>query len=71
MSDYKYSVKNTTKIEREKIRNVALSYSTLDAAKPSNETMELVNQYVDGKIEISEVLDSVIEKYRKLGMENG
>lgn len=30
MNDYKYSEKNTTKIEREKLHNVALSYSTLD-----------------------------------------
>ena len=40
MPNYKYSVKNTTKIEREKIRNVALSYSTLDAAAPSSDTID-------------------------------
>lgn len=44
MSDYKYSVKNTTKTERKMLRNVALSYSTLDAAEPSENAMKLVEE---------------------------
>lgn len=70
MSDYKYSVKNTTKIEREKLRNVALSYSTLDAAKPSDDTMKLVEEYVAGNMEIADALEMVIEKYRAMGLKN-
>lgn len=70
MSDYKYSIKNTTKIEREKLRNVALSYSTLDAAAPSEDTMKLVEEYVAGNIEIADALESVIEKYRNMGLQN-
>lgn len=70
MSDYKYSVKNTTKIEREKLRNIALSYSTLDAAEPSEDTMKLVDEYVVGNIEIVEALEVVIEKYRTIGLKN-
>lgn len=70
MPDYKYSVKNTTKIEREKLRNVALSYSTLDAAEPSEDTMKLVEEYVAGNIEIVDALETVIEKYRTLGFQN-
>ncbi|MBO0454997.1 hypothetical protein [Candidatus Enterococcus murrayae] len=70
MSDYKYSVKNTTKIEREKLRNVALSYSTLDAAEPSEDAMKLVEEYVAGNIEIADALETVIEKYRSLGLQN-
>ncbi|MGG5370786.1 hypothetical protein [Enterococcus sp. AZ196] len=70
MSDYKYSVKNTTKIEREKLRNVALSYSTLDAAEPSDDTMKLVEEYVAGNIEIADALETVIEKYRAMGLKN-
>ncbi|MGX7237165.1 hypothetical protein [Enterococcus phoeniculicola] len=70
MSDYKYSVKNTTKIEREKLRNVALSYSTLDAAEPSKDTMELVDKYVAGNIEIADALEIIINKYRTEGAQN-
>lgn len=70
MSDYKYSVKNTTKIEREKLRNIALSYSTLDAAEPSDDTMKLVDEYVAGNIEIADALEVVIEKYRTMGLKN-
>lgn len=68
MSDYKYSVKNTTKIEREKLRNVALSYSTLDASEPSDDTMKLVEEYVAGNMEIADVLETVVEKYRATGL---
>lgn len=70
MSYYKYSIKNTTKIERERLRNTALSYSTLDAAKPSSDTMELVDEYVTGNIEIADALEVVIEKYRLKGLDN-
>ncbi|WP_320164489.1 hypothetical protein [uncultured Trichococcus sp.] len=66
MANYKYSVKNTTTVQREKLRNIALSYSILDAAEPTNETMKLVDQYVDGKIEISDALEKTIERYRNL-----
>lgn len=70
MSNYKYSVKNTTKIEREKLRNVALCYSTLDAAEPSKDTMDLVNEYVAGKLEIADALEIVLDKYRRMGSLN-
>lgn len=70
MSDYKYSVRNTTKIEREKLRNAALSYSTLDAAEPSETTKKLVGEYVAGKIEIADALEAVIEKYRATDLKN-
>lgn len=70
MLDYKYSVKNTTKIEREKLRNAALGYSTLDAAEPSNDTMKLVDKYVSGSMEIADALAIVLEKYRVVRSQN-
>ncbi|MBE6173205.1 MAG: hypothetical protein E7153_10245 [Enterococcus faecium] len=70
MSDYKYSIKNTTEIEREKFRNVALSYSTLGATEPSDNTMKLVEGYLVGNMEIVNVLETVIEKYRSMGLIN-
>lgn len=70
MSDYKYSIKNTKKIEREKLRDTALAYSALDAAMPSEDTMKLVEEYVDGNIEIVEILKIVIEKYHSSELES-
>jgi len=59
-----YSIKDTTKVLREKIANDALAISTLDAAMPTAETMELVQEYVDGKKEISEILADTIRRYK-------
>lgn len=58
-----------TKIEREKLRDTALAYSALDAAMPYEDTMKLVEEYVDRNIEIVEILKIVIEKYRSSELE--
>lgn len=60
----KYSIKDTTKVIREKIVNDALAISTLDASEPTRETMELVQEYIDGKKEISEILADTINHYK-------
>ena len=48
----KYNIAETTKVQREKIANDALSISMLDAKKPTDETMNLVRSYVNGEKEI-------------------
>lgn len=60
----KYSVSETTKVEREKIANDALGISTLDATEPTKETKALVNQYILGNMEISDVLQKTINRYK-------
>ena len=60
----KYSIKDTTKFIREKIVNDALAISTLDASEPTQETMNLVQEYIDGKKEISEILEDTINRYK-------
>ena len=60
----KYSVSETTRVEREKIANDALAISVLDAPEPSESTMELVEEYVKGNMEISEVLKKTIARYK-------
>ena len=70
MANYKYSVKNTTTVQREKLRNIALSYSILDAAEPTNETMKLVDQYVDGKIKKVNVGDYISYSIMETNNEN-
>lgn len=58
-----YTIKETTRVQREKIALEALGISTLDAAEPTAETAQLVGEYIKGKIEIDEVLKKTIEKY--------
>ena len=60
----KYSIKDTTKVIREKIVNDALAISTLDASEPTQETMNLVQEYIDWKKEISEILEDTINRYK-------
>jgi len=59
-----YSIKGTTKLQREKYVNDAIALSTLDAPKPSEMAMELMREYIDGKCEISDARNRIIEHYK-------
>ncbi len=59
-----YSVQGTTKLQREKYVSDAIALSTLDAPEPTEETMALMRDYVDGKREISEILALTISRYK-------
>ena len=59
-----YSVQGTTKLQREKYADDALALSTLDAPPPSEETMKLMREHIDGNLEISEVLVMTVDRYR-------
>lgn len=61
-----YLIKNTTKEERKKIAKNALAISVGSNEMPSKETIELVKEYVDGKMELEEVQKKVIERYKKI-----
>lgn len=60
-----YLIKDTSKEERKKIAKNAFGISIASNEIPSNEVIELVKQYIDGKIELEDVQKKVIEKYRK------
>ena len=60
----KYSVKETTRVEREKIANDALAISILDAPEPTENTKKLVDEYINGNMEIGEVLQKTIAQYK-------
>ena len=60
----KYSITETTRIEREKIVNDALALSTLDAPEPTVKTKALINEYVLGNMEISDILKKTIAMYK-------
>ena len=59
----KYSISETTRVQREKIANNALALSTLNAPEPSADTLELVDECVKGNVEINDVLQKTIERY--------
>jgi hypothetical protein len=59
-----YSVRGTTKIQREKYVNDAISIAVLDAPEPSAEAKRLMRDYIDGKREIDEVLKLTIDRYK-------
>jgi hypothetical protein len=62
-----YSLKGTTKLQREKYVSDALALSMVGAPAPSEETMALFDEYIDGKREIGEILKLTIERYRVVG----
>lgn len=68
MSDEKkkYSIKETTKVEREKIVQDTYAIAVSTGEPPTEEMMQLVQEYVDGKKEISEILEETIQKYHKI-----
>ena len=61
----KYSIKNTTREERKDIVKKALAISLMGADMPSDDVLDLAKQYIDGKIEIDELQEKVLEKYKK------
>ena len=62
----KYSIKETTKVEREKIVQDAYAIAVSTGEPPTEEMMQLVQEYVDGKKEIPEILKETIRKYHKI-----
>ncbi len=60
-----YSIKNTTREERLKIVKKALGISITEAKMPTDETLKIVKEYVDGKKELQEVQREIIERYKK------
>lgn len=65
--DNKYLASETTREERKDIVKKALGISLLGADMPSNDVLELVKQYIDGKIEIEEIQKKVLKKYTNGG----
>ena len=61
---YKYSVAETTKVQREKYANDAIALLTLDASEPSAEAKQLMREYIDGKCELNDAAKRMIERYR-------
>lgn len=61
----KYLINETTKEERIKIVKKALAISLSDASYPSDEAMQLIDEYIEGRMELEEVQKLMIKKYNK------
>lgn len=62
-----YLIKDTTKEERMKMAKNAFGISIASNERPSNETVKLVKEYINGNIELEEVQKQIINKYKKEG----
>ena len=60
-----YSVDKTTRKDRIKLVKKALAISISGADVPTDETLNWTKDYVDGKIELEELQQKIIDKYNK------
>lgn len=60
-----YSVDKTTRKDRMKLVKKALAISISGADVPTDETLNLTKDYVDGKIKLEELQQKIIDKYNK------
>jgi hypothetical protein len=59
-----YTVKETTKVQREKYANEAMSIAILDALEPSKFAQDCMREYIDGKCELDDAHRKVLSHYR-------
>ncbi len=60
-----YSIKNSTVEQRKELVKKALGISMSGADVPTDDTLKLARQYIEGKIELKELQEKVINKYNK------
>lgn len=60
-----YLIENTTREDRIKLVKDALGISLSGASIPSDDTLKLVKEYIDGNMELEEVQKQVVERYKK------
>lgn len=56
-------IADTTREERMQIVRDAMALSTLDAAPPTEDVMALVQLYIDGRLEIADILAVMLNRY--------
>lgn len=59
----KYLIDETTREERIEIVKKALAISLSDASYPSEEALQLVEEYIEGRMELEDVQKLMIKKY--------
>ncbi len=59
-----YLIKDTTRDQRVLIVQKALGISISDNVIPSDDTLKMVKQYINGKVELDEIRENIIKKYK-------
>ncbi len=62
-----YLIKDTSKEDRKKLAKNAFGISIASNERPSNETITLVKEYINGNMELEEVQKQIINRYKKEG----
>lgn len=60
-----YLIKDTTKEQRKELVKKAYAISVASGENPTDETLELLKEYVEGKTELKDIQEKLINKYRK------
>lgn len=60
-----YLINDTTREKRKELVKKAYAISLASGEEPTEETLELLKEYVDGKTELKDIQEKVINKYRK------
>lgn len=60
-----YSISKTTKEQRKNYVAGALAITSLSLPKPTPEDQKILNQYIEGKAELSEIIQKSIDKYKE------
>ena len=58
-------IKDTTREQRKQLVKKAYAISLASGEEPTEETLEILKEYVDGKTELREIQEKIIKKYRK------
>lgn len=60
-----YSIKNTTRKQREELVKKAFVISVSGADVPTESATKLIREYIDGKKELADVQKEIIATYKK------
>ena len=58
-------IKDTTRKEREDIVKKSIALSTLDSPPPNEKGIAYYQKYIDGKMELSEIVTALLTPYKK------
>lgn len=58
-------IKDTTREEREKIVKDGIALSMLDSLPPTDAGMVYFNKYIEGEMELSEIVTAILASYKE------
>lgn len=59
-----FLIKDTTKEQREQIVKEGIALSTLDALPPTTEAMQLFRKYINGEMELNDIIANILLPYK-------